>query len=218
MIELEHSIARTVADIGVPPEVGAAPAPQWNDLAAVWVSRVCSPPVVTSLGIWCVAGMFATPAAWMWALGEWALVVVLPALYVVWLVYRGNVADLDVCIREQRIKPYRVTILFSLVMVLLAWLMAAPQVLLLFSVAAGAQVIVLFAVTTRWKISLHSAAMASLCVVAWRLAGPAAFPLVASIPLVSWARVHLRRHTLAQTVAGTLVGALIYSVALMPLL
>jgi hypothetical protein len=45
------------------------------------------------------------------------------------------------------------------------------------------------------------------------LLGGAATPLVMTVPLVAWSRVHLQRHTLAQTAAGALLGTIILVVA-----
>jgi membrane-associated phospholipid phosphatase len=212
MASLNHLVKR-------PAEVTPAPTCRSRkttlaETLALWVSRVYSPPIVTTLGIWYLAGRVAAPAAWVWALCVWSLVVVLPALYVVWMVCRGAIADLDVQIRAQRIGPYRLTALGALASVGLAWLTAAPPLLGVFAAATALHVLVLYAVTTRWKISLHTAAVAGLAAVLWHFAGPAALPLAVSVPLVAWARVYLRRHSPAQVVAGALTGGLIYAVAL----
>jgi len=63
-------------------------------------------------------------------------------------------------------------------------------------------------ITMYWKISGHGAAIASLTVFICGLYGSLAAPVLLAIPLVAWARVRLHRHTLAQTVAGSLVGIL----------
>jgi membrane-associated phospholipid phosphatase len=68
--------------------------------------------------------------------------------------------------------------------------------------------LILLLVTLRWKISGHTTAMSSLAMLCWLLIGPAAAPMMLSVPLVAWARVRLRRHTLAQTLAGAALGTL----------
>jgi membrane-associated phospholipid phosphatase len=45
--------------------------------------------------------------------------------------------------------------------------------------------------------------------VAWSLFG-VLLPLVIGVPLMAWARVRLRRHTVAQTIAGLLLGLAIF--------
>lgn len=65
----------------------------------------------------------------------------------------------------------------------------------------------IFLVTLCWKISLHCATLARTAALVWKLTGsPVA--LLLGIPLMIWSRLLLRRHTPAQTIAGTLVGFL----------
>jgi hypothetical protein len=199
----------------VPVAVEQEPQAQpWHTWLAAGVSNVGSPPVVTSLGIWLAAAHLATSGAWYWALREWAFLVAIPAAYVAGAVLRGRISDLDVCIREQRTGPYLLAMLCAGLAFAWSWLDGTPQTLTLFAGAAMAQLILLYLVTMRWKISLHSAAMASCGVAALAFTGVMGLPLLAGVPLVAWARVHMRRHTLAQTVAGAIAGGLIYTTAL----
>ena len=214
MIELERTSTLSMTGATSLPITSAR---QWMELLAVTISRVLSPPVVTIAGICMVASHLAAPdttSALTWALGECILVVLLPALFVVWLVARGKVADLDLRIRQQRMQPYLVTLICSLLAVAWTWLIGALPLFKLFALGAVVQIAILSIVTARWKISLHTAAIASLVVTALRFSGLGALPLLLCIPVVAWARLLLRRHDLAQTVAGALVGSLVYIVAL----
>jgi membrane-associated phospholipid phosphatase len=65
----------------------------------------------------------------------------------------------------------------------------------------------LFAITTQWKISIHSTAIAGAAVLALYLAQGIVWPLLISVPVVGWSRIHLRRHTVMQVIAGALLGA-----------
>jgi len=86
------------------------------------------------------------------------------------------------------------------------YLGGAPKTLLVFGTMGVIQVGFLLLVTLRWKISGHGAAIGSLAVFLWSLYGAAAAPALLAIPLVAWARVRIQRHTIAQTVAGSLAG------------
>ena len=68
------------------------------------------------------------------------------------------------------------------------------------------QMALILLVTSRWKISGHGVAIGGITVFAVGIFGREAWPLLLAIPLVAWARVRLKRHTLAQTVAGSLLG------------
>jgi membrane-associated phospholipid phosphatase len=70
------------------------------------------------------------------------------------------------------------------------------------------QIALLLGVTLRWKISGHGAAIGSMTVFLWGLYGTPAFMSILAIPLVAWSRLKLRRHTLMQTIAGSITGIL----------
>ena len=73
-------------------------------------------------------------------------------------------------------------------------------------VAAFVQTLLLFAITLVWQISIHTATTAGLVTFAILALGGGASILTLLVPIVAWARLHLRRHTLAQTVAGGVLG------------
>jgi len=64
-----------------------------------------------------------------------------------------------------------------------------------------------------WQISLHSMTITGAVVVAGALYGPGTALLLSPlIPVVGAARIKLRRHTLAQVIAGGILGALLTAV------
>jgi hypothetical protein len=180
--------------------------PAWDEHLAWVVSKLCSPPLVAAAGIIISATHTGTSAAWGWAGFYILLAVSAPVGYVLWLVRQGKVTDFDLRQREQRTWPYLIT----LVSVFLAWLTlhlgGAPQLLMSLALAGWFQVALLFVITLYWKISVHSAAIAGLVVFIYALFGPVTLPLALLIPLVAWSRLRLKRHTLPQTLAGTIMG------------
>ena len=110
--------------------------------------------------------------------------------------------------REQR----RVPLLFAVACVVtglaLLALLGAPRQLLALVIAMFVGLIVTLTITLAWKVSVHAAA-AGAAVILTLVLGPV---LVISWPLVGavgWSRVRLRDHTLAQVVAGAVMGACI---------
>jgi membrane-associated phospholipid phosphatase len=162
-----------------------------------------------ALAAWSVSA----PEAWTWAGIYVLLAVVAPLLYLSWLVRRGVVTDFDVQVREQRVVPLAITLVCGQLAVLLLLFGDAPSILTTVAVALWFQTAVLFGVTLRWKISVHTATAAAVAILAWS-AGGTPLPLLIGVPLVSWSRVRLGRHTVAQTVAGALLGCAVMSVAL----
>ena len=180
---------------------------------AYWISQLGSPPLMALLALLLTAVTLTLPGIWMWAGVYVLLAMIIPLGYLIWLVRRGKVADLDLHLREQRYGPFVVTLTGAA----LAWgvltLGGAPQVLRLLAAATGVQTLVVFLITLRWKISVHTSTAAGMTVLVWSVIGKAAAPLVITIPLIAWSRVKLRRHTFWQTVAGIVLGCLIFLIA-----
>jgi membrane-associated phospholipid phosphatase len=188
-------------------------APAWDERLAWWVSKLGSPPVLTVAAMLLCAYAADTSSAWAWASLSMALAVLLPALYVLWLVRRGRVSDFDLYHRRQRLGPFVVTIISTgATWFLLQWSLA-PLPLRVLTGAGCVQAALLLAITLRWKISVHSAAAAGLVMIAWLLFATAALPFALLLPLVAWSRLRLGRHTLPQTLAGTALGSVVFGVA-----
>ena len=93
-------------------------------------------------------------------------------------------------------------------LVVLAAVEAPPSVLaMVLAVVAG--VVVLAAVSPFWKMSGHAAAISSSAVIAALMLGAAWSPVMLLIPAVSWSRVVLRAHSVAQVIAGALFGGVV---------
>lgn len=184
------------------------------DKLAVWVSRLAAPPVLIVAGIVLVAGQLRTPATWRWAFFQILFTVGLPLLYVIHQVRSGRVHDLDLSVRQERVRPMIVMLFCAAAGWLILSLGQAPSLLAAMAAAGMGQIAALLPITLRWKISGHCAGAAAFTVVAWVLWGSAAAPLVFSVPLVAWARLHLGRHDLPQTMAGAGVGTLVTLLAL----
>jgi membrane-associated phospholipid phosphatase len=159
------------------------------------------------------AGALATPRAWLWAGIYIVLAILSPLLFLVWLVKRGDVTDLDVQLRVQRSRP----LLFTMACGGLAWLAlvagAAPGRMIVLAGGITLQTVLLLGITLRWKISVHTATAAGVAVLACHLL-QTPLPLL-GVPLIAWSRVHLKRHTTAQTIGGGLLGATIFLILLL---
>ncbi len=129
------------------------------------------------------------------------LFAVLPAaLFRVWYSYKKGI-DWDIRDRKKRILPllFQITFLLFGLIIIFQWnnatLTAFYRTLLVWLVG-------FFLVTTQWKISGHAStlAIATGCIVSWY--GWAWWPLLLAVPLVSWARVKTKDHTVLQVIAG----------------
>ncbi len=155
---------------------------------ASWVSNIAAPPVLMVVSAVLVALETAGKGAWEWALFFGVVAVILPLLYVVWEVYRGNISDVHIPDREQRFRPFVVALVASLSVWVIFALYPAPPMFRMLALANGLQTLVFFVITLRWKISLHSAAAASLTVLGWAAFSSTGLWLLLTVPIVAWAR------------------------------
>jgi membrane-associated phospholipid phosphatase len=145
-----------------------------------------------------------------WGLAASLFCGVVPYAVILAGVRAGRLTDRHIVRRDQRIGPLALA-LASVVAGLAALLLfrATPAVVVLLLGMLGALVVIV-PITTFWKISLHTAVAAGAATALTVTFGPYAalvgWPLVL---LVAAARVALRVHTVAQVVAGALVGALV---------
>jgi hypothetical protein len=176
------------------------------------VSNLFSPPMVWAALAFPIAFRDAKTQgqALEWAFVYILLVCLLPAGFVGFLVWRGNITDLHMEKREQRFRPFLVSIICTTI----AWwtlrLMGAPPVVPIFALFALIQISVMALITLVWQISMHTMSIAGAAIATGVLFG--IVPALLTVPLVvlvSAARLKLQRHTPAQIVGGTMVGALV---------
>lgn len=180
---------------------------------ARWISRVSSPPLLAAGGTVMTAAQITGSAAWFWAFFSISFSILVPSLFVAWLLRRGKITDFDVFVREQRFWPYMVGISCSALSWLVMALAQAPHIFILISGATAGQSLLMFLINQRWKISVHTSGTACFAILTWQLFGPAGATVLLAIPLVAWSRVRLGRHTTGQVIAGAALGAgLLYTV------
>ncbi len=115
-------------------------------------------------------------------------------------------ADDQVPEQHLRNQVYLVGNACLLVCLLILALLRAPRSLVTLLLAMLTSNAVATGLNLRWKVSVHTGAVAGAAVSLLAMAGPLALPLLVLIPLVGWTRVALRRHTLGQVIAGGMIG------------
>ena len=177
---------------------------------ARWVSRVGSPPLLATAGTLLSARAIALPAAWYWAGFTILTSICFPILYIYWLLRRGKISDFDIYYRDQRLKPYFFVMACGGLSLLVMQISLAPHLIVVLTGASLTQTLLMSIINLRWKISAHAAAMAAFAVLGFYLVGVLGVLFFLGIPLMIWSRVLLHRHTLGQTIAGSLLGASIF--------
>ncbi len=151
----------------------------------------------------------STPDALKWSLISVALSVLPVFLVITYLVRNGKLDGIFIRVRGQRSKIYWLAgACASLGCVTLHYL-GAPLILVATFVAGLSAIVIFMCINFLWKISLHTAFIAGSVTVLVILYGWIAAVTVLLIPLMSWARIELKHHSLAQVAAGALLAALI---------
>ena len=120
---------------------------------------------------------------------------------------RSRVGDFWISARAERLTP--AAFLLSAFMALLAalFLLGAPTDLLLLTLSMGLASATVALLTLFFKASAHCTVAGHAATAGIMLLGPLGWIFALGLPLVIWSRVTLAAHTLAETLAGAVVGA-----------
>ena len=186
----------------------------WKDRWARVVSGVLSPLAIAVAAVILAAYTINDESALTWIAIYIALSILPPTLYIMYLVRRGIVSDFHLNIREERTQPLILMTANTILALLVMYLIGAPKLILVVIAAAIIQLLCILLITLKWKVSGHATAISGLAVLALALFGENVAPLILLIPLVAWSRIRLKRHTLAQTIAGAFIGIITVSALL----
>ena len=176
------------------------------------VSDIVSPPLVWAILVVPVAFQYAeTPVnAIFWAVLYAIFISLLPITYVAYNVWRGNISDIHMKNRSERLRPLLVSILCTAIVWWLLKILGAPRAFPLLALMSLVQITVIALITLGWQISMHMMSIAGAVVAIGIIFSiGAALVMLPLVPLVAAARLNLKRHTPAQVIAGTVIGALL---------
>lgn len=183
-----------------------------SDHIALFLSTVVSPfvalPVLLLGANWIVARTGAE--FWAWSAVALIFFIGIPPLYIYRAVKAGRITDFHVQVRQQRAQVFAVFLLSTALGLVFYWLLGVPSTLIHLLIVVFCSAIVAGLITLWWKISIH----------AWTVAGSiTAFALLSAdarwwwvlllVPVVIWSRIHRDRHTLAQGIAGGVMGVIV---------
>lgn len=140
--------------------------------------------------------------------------ILLPFLFIIYEVKKGEIKDIHITIREQRTKPFLASILGTLISLMCFYGIKAPMEMIALTYVLLANGIVFALITQFWKISVHSAALAGSITLISVFINPDFAFLFLTLPLVAWARMRRHRHSFWQTLAAAIVTPLITLVLL----
>lgn len=177
------------------------------------ISRGCEPMVILSI-LALLAGFHAglTDGTFMLYLTAVFIVMVVPPVYYRLKLLAAHETDWDVTDRKKRIKPLALQSVFLLLDILFITLFHS-SVLTHTYVFLFIWLLGFLGITTQWKISGHTATMAIAtgCIVHWF--GLSWWPVLLTVPVLGWARVVRRDHTVGQVIAGAVYSWTLLSIA-----
>ena len=168
----------------------------------------------------------ALEVAWVFAVSLLFFGVV-PLLYILGMVRQGRAESLEVRDRTSRTAPLVVGVASYVVGIVLlgATTDAGTTVIVAYAALYPLNVLFVVLITLRWKISIHMIGLGSfvggllfVALTAFRDLPPSAeaaltlattAPLLILMPLLMWARVRARAHTVGQVLAGGAFGLLV---------
>ena len=179
------------------------------DRLARWVSilfdsSVLSIPVFLAFG-WIDAGA----AGLAWAVVMFAIVTGIPLAYLLVGRKRGWVGDMEMTQRSDRPRFIAVSFSSDVFALVLLHVFGGPYLLSVIVLTYLFMAIVMLSISSVWKISMHMAGVGGFSTALVFVFGPPALGAYLALPLVAWARLHRRKHTVAQLIAGAVVGTLV---------
>ncbi|MFA6082009.1 MAG: hypothetical protein WC773_01150 [Patescibacteria group bacterium] len=131
--------------------------------------------------------------------------VALPGLYIVRIQGRKFISDLHIQNKDNRLLPMLMIVLCSALLVIIYQYIDAPKLIIISAFVFFVNTIVILSITIFWKISIHIAAYSGIISILGLVISGQAFWLMLLIPLIIWARVRRKRHTVWQGIWGGFV-------------
>jgi len=180
-----------------------------KDRLARWISVLFDSSVL-SLPIFLALGYVSAQALGLiWAILTLLIVTGIPLAYLLIGRKCGWVSDMELSHREERPRFILVSLSSDALALAALWLGNGPQLLRLIVLTYFCLAIVMFSISNFWKISMHMAGVGGFSTALVFVFGAPALWAFLSLPLVAWARLHRRKHSIPQLIAGALAGALI---------
>ncbi|GAA0463445.1 hypothetical protein [Streptomyces olivaceiscleroticus] len=189
--------------------VGSARGGGWPDRVAAWVTGAATPTVVLATVLVAIGWHSTWPAGTglVWGAVVGVFCGGVPHAVLHFGVHRKWWSDRHVRAREQRPIPLLVTTASVTAGALTACLVPeVPHELTAATAVMLCGAICVLAISTVWKISIHTSVTACAMALTVPAFGPQWLWTSLVVPLVAWSRVRLRDHTLSQVLGGTLLG------------
>lgn len=148
----------------------------------------------------------STPQFWLLSILGTLLFLGAPLVCLLYLYISGRISDFEMTDRPERQRVFAAFVVIYLIgAITLTWY-HAPIQLVAITWGYWATSLAAMIITRWWKISTHAFGITGPFAVMFLLFKWQPLPYVVLVPLVCWARVYLRAHTLGQVLAGIVLA------------
>jgi membrane-associated phospholipid phosphatase len=185
-----------------------------------WLSQIFHP-ITNGIASFLIVGAFAadfTDARMRglgWAVIAIALLILPPTIYFYFRLFRGHYSDDDISQRHQRNGLYFFSIGTVVLASLALYAVSVPTIFLRLIGASIGTMVLCMLINFVWKVSVHSASIATLAMLCTRLLPqPLGLTLWIAALALGWARIRTGNHTIGQVIAGWAIASLSVLMAL----
>ena len=114
--------------------------------------------------------------------------------------------DKDISNREDRFIPLIVGVVSYLIGFIIALILGVSNFLTVLILCYTVNTFIVMLITTKWKISIHTTGLSGPVAALIMLLGPIGAIFGLLYPLLIWSRFTLKKHTMAQAIAGGVFG------------
>ncbi len=131
------------------------------------------------------------------------------ASYILLGIKKGFFSNFDVSKRKQRIYLFPFIILIGAVFFLSLLILNGPKVLLLAISYFIVALVIISLVNLKIKASIHVGSITAALISSIFFFGPIFTPVLVLIPIMAWARIIEKRHTLREAIVGFILGTIL---------
>ena len=145
----------------------------------------------------------------IYQLGFITFLIFVPIVFIVYLLRRKIVKDLDISDVHKRKYFYFPTFGFLLITLPLLYILRIPTSITLFEIGFTIWIFCWAIISLFYKISGHTGGASFVYGLAYFLIGGKLWFYILLLIILAWSRVKLKQHTVLQTILGTILGFLI---------
>lgn len=172
-------------------------------LSYIFDGTIISIPILIII---CLVLVDNTTRALGWAVLCLTFAMIIPYLYIRILIRKKVLDDLHISNKEDRIKPIIITIISNTVGFSILYILKAPLFLKAMFLIVIISTFIFGIITYFWKVSAHTAWITFMVITFNILFGKWMLFLLPLIPMVGWARVKIKRHTVKQVISGSIIS------------